>query len=80
MLEIHTLHICELFRARPLHFEDLVVASTIVERVRPLGEVVHDIVRTQDRDPGRIVPRNRQQMLVGHPGVHHFGAEHKNKL
>jgi hypothetical protein len=55
--KMNTLHVDQLIGVGPLHFENLVVAGSIVEGVRPLGEVVHDVVRTQQWNPGRIVPR-----------------------
>lgn len=69
-----TLHVGQLFRAGPLHLEDLVVAGSVVERVGPLGEVVHDVVVAQVWDPGRVVPGDGQEVLVGDPtGVVHLG-------
>ena len=51
-----TLHVGQLLRAGPLHLEDLIVASPVVERVGPLREVVHDVVVAQVGNPGRVMP------------------------
>ena len=57
-----SLHVVQLDvgNAQLLHFENLVVAGPIVERIRPFREIVHDILLVEYWYPSRVVPRNGQ--------------------
>ena len=49
-----------------LHFDDLVVARAVVERVGALGEVVHDIVGAKARYPRAVMPGRAQRICGPH--------------
>lgn len=49
----------QVVQIKPLHLHNLIVTGAIVERVRFLGEVVHDGGWIQHRDPLGVTP--------GHP-------------
>ena len=60
----HVSHSHELGRVGSLHAHYLVVAGAVVERVGALREVVHDVVAVQRWDPGAVVPREGQKLLL----------------
>ena len=45
------------FDVELLHFDHLVVAGMIVERIAALREIVQDVGRIEVRNPGEIMPR-----------------------
>lgn len=74
------LHVDHLFGRDALHFDHLVAASAIVERIRAFREVVHDIVRIQHGNPGRIVPRDGQRVVRQFRVVQHGSIEGQEPL
>lgn len=50
----------------PLHPYHFVIARSVIERVAPLREVVHDIVLVEVRDPRSVVPRHHQFVVGRH--------------
>lgn len=48
--------ILELLEALPLHFNNFIVACSIVERIRFLHEIVHDIAWVEYGYPCCVVP------------------------
>ena len=78
--ELYALHVLQLIHRLPLHLDLLVVAVPVVEGVGTLGEVVHHVVRAQDGDPGRVVPRDGQGVLGELVVAQHDGGGHGGKL
>lgn len=53
----------QLIRTQTLHLNYLIVASSVVKRIAPLREVVHNVAWIEDGNPGAVVPRQAQGIL-----------------
>lgn len=53
----------QLIRTQALHLNYLIVASSVVKRIAPLREVVHNVAWIEDGNPGAVVPRQAQGIL-----------------
>lgn len=49
-------HLLELLRVEPLHFNNLIVARAVVERIGSVGEVIDDVASVKMRNDVRVVP------------------------
>lgn len=55
---VHYLH--KLFRVEPLHFNDLIVARSVVKGIGPLGKVIHYVARIEHGYPSTVMPGKSQ--------------------
>lgn len=59
-IKINLIRLPEMLWTEPLHFNDFIIAGFVVERICSLGEIIHDVARIKNWDPGTVVPRNGQ--------------------